>query len=242
MSEEEIRLQFKVNEDFFAELDRRFEDAAKRGADRFAGALRGAPGSTAGGGGGSAGGTAGGAGGAPGGPGAFASAAALFQGAGQGILATPAAAASSPSVLAQNAGLGAAQAGVNIAGGLARAGGGLVGGAIGGALGGPVGAVAGEAVGQAAGGVLGDLVQAQFNSVKEAMQVPTDRAVGNLKGIFGNLAASGVQVTDEQREQAAAFSLKIERLRYEGERKVERVTREVAARDSLSQGVSWIGR
>lgn len=233
MSSEEIQLNLTVPESFFTELDRRFDALAKRATQSFGNAAR-----NQGGGLGTAGpsGTSGGSSASPGGvAGAFGNAAsAVFNGAAQGIVATPAAASSSPSVLAQNAALGAAQGGVNLLKGITTGAGALAGGA----LGGPAGALAGGA----AGNVLGELIQSQFNSVKEAMEVPTERGVNRLKSIYGNFAAAGVTTTEAEREQAIGFSIQIERRRYEGERGIERQYRELTARDSASYGLSWMGR
>lgn len=229
MAEEVINIPLAVPQEFFDELDRRFEAMARRASASFGQAFKAGAGPR---------GTAGGGGEAPGGT-SFGGAAgqavaALISGAGQGVASTPAAAAFSPAVLQQNAALGAAQGGVNLLKTGLQAGGG----AVGGLVGGPFGA----AVGQALGGMAGDFIQSQFNSVKEAMEIPTERGIAHLKGIYGNLAAAGVQTTDAEREQAISFSQTIERKRYEGERQLERQYREFAARDSITYGLNFVGR
>lgn len=228
MANEEIVLPLKVPDEFFNEFDRRFEAMAKRAVNVFNQAAR------SGGGAAGGGGTAGGGGGGSAAGVVGQASASIIAGAGAGIAATPAASASSPAVLAQNAALGAAQAGI----GLLRTGAQALGGVAGAALGGPAGAIAGAA----AGGLVADFVQAQFNGVKEAMEVPTERGVSRLKAVYGNLSAAGVETSAEEREAAIKFSVAVERKRYEGERGLEKQYREIAARDSTSYGLSWLGR
>jgi hypothetical protein len=232
VADETIRLKLAIPDDFFNEFDRRLEASARRvGQELYRVAqTQSAPGISP-------------AGVAPGGGGGdqkpppvspFATAAAgIIHGAAEGVGATPGSSAFSPTVLGQNALVGAAQGGVGVLRGLAAGAGGVLGSALG-----PGGTVAGAA----AGDFLGNVIQAQFNSVREAMELPQERAAASLKSIYGNLAASGWRVSDDELRDVAARRLSIERRRLEGERQVDRVTREVAARDSVSYGLSSIGR
>ena len=222
---EEIELKLAVPDAFFSELDRRFDALARRATQSFnaaaraqgggvAGLLGGASGATPGGGGGNQGGAVSNAlgGGVGGGIGAFAAQAGLATLQGVGQGIR-----STPAAAASSPSVLAQNAAVSGTGALLE-----------------------NTVGKVP--ILGDLIMAQFNSVKEAMEVPTERGVNRLKSIYGNFAAAGVTTSAAEREQAIEFSIQVERKRYEGERNLERQYREIAARDSASYGLSWIGR
>lgn len=237
MADEKVVIPLAIPSDFVSDTERQLDQMAQRIAQKFAQAFR--TGGTTG-----PPGTAGSAGNAPGG-GAFESGARQLGSA----LGAGAAGYVSPALSGVGGAVGgfagsAALAGVTGFGAGIRnspasvssspevlAQNGLVNG---------VGSVLDKTVGQIP--IFGDFIMGQFNSFKEAMEVPTERAAGRLRAVAGNIAAAGGQLSQEEMEQAAEFGIAVERRRYEGERNMDRVTREVAARDSLSQGLSWIGR
>lgn len=255
MSEEAVTIPLQVPDEFFNELDRRFDQMAQRAAQKFSNAMRG---TAAPGGGGPAGSTPGGgsrvagasspdddpsygkrygAGRGPGEQGGAAgffgdSAGKIFEGAGAGFLATRGSSAQSPTVMADNAIMGAYQGGVSAL----KAGAQTLGGGIGMALGGPAGAVAGQAL----GGALGDFVQSQFNSIKDEMEVPKERGIARLKSVYGQMAASGVTTTAGERQQTIDFTMAIEQKRYAGEQQIERQFRETHP-TSAAFGLAWTG-
>lgn len=225
MADEIVNLKIAVPNEFFDEFDRRFEAMARRATQAFNQAGRGmtpggagAAGQLPGGASSIAGGGSGsplGGGGVPGGlgtVGGFAAQAGMAFLQGAGQGIR-----STPAASASSPSVLAQNAAVSGVGNLLES---------------TVGKVP----------ILGDLVMAQFNSVKEAMEVPTERGVARLKSVYGNFAAAGIETTREERQQAIAFTQAIERRRYEGERMLEREYREVAARDSVSYGLSFIGR
>jgi len=224
---EEIPLKLSVPDEFFAEFDRRFDAMARRATQTFNQAGRGLGG---GGGSGASGNQPGGGSFNPlGGQSAFdfgtkALASAAGPALGQGVNAAAAFTKGFGQGIANTPAASASSPTVLAQNGLVNG--------VGSAIDATVGNIP----------IIGDFIKAQFNSVKEAMEVPTERAVGRLKGVYGNLAAQGYQASQEEMQQASEFALQIERKRYEGERNLERTTREVAARDSLTFGLSWIGR
>lgn len=236
MAEERITIPLDVPESFFDEMDRRFEAMARRASQQFSQAFKS---------GGPARGTAGGGGESPGGT-AFSMAGGGAAGGsfGKGMSALAGAMPSTVGGFAAGLGIGAAASFITGAGaGIAAtpAASASSPGVIGqnAVVGGATSLINGT-IGQIP--IVGDFVKAQMNSVKEAMELPTERGVARLKSIYGNLAASGIETTAEDREASIAFSQAIERKRYEGERQIEKQYREFAARDSLSYGLSWIGR
>lgn len=222
--EETIQLRFTPDEAFFSEMERRFEALAKRASQQFAQAGRAAGGAS---GGGSISGLAGNVPGGGGGAQAGLVGQALGAiGGGGGFQALD------PLGIIRGAGAGIRQtpaASASDPNVLAKNG--FLSGAQAGLE---------NTVGRLP--IVGDFVMAQFNSVKEAMEVPTERAVSRLKSQYGTLAASGYQADEGEMREAAQFAIQIERNRYKGERAIEKVTRQIEARDSLSFGISFLGR
>lgn len=231
MADDAVVIPLKLDPGFFDELDRRFDQLAQRASQKFNTALRGGGGTS--GVGGASGNSPGGSAFGNGGGSAAGSAArpdistglgAILGGMGEGFLNTRGSSAQSPTVLADNAIMGGANAGV----GLLKTG--LMG--LGMTLGGPAG--------MAAGGLVGDLIQSQFNAFKDEAEIPRERGIGRLKAIYGQFAASGIETTEAERQQAIDFTQAIEQRRYQGEQQLERQYRETNP-SILSRGASPFG-
>lgn len=220
MADEEIVLNFKVPDDFWADADRRFEAMASRFQQQLARGGSGGPASP--GGGGASGSTPGGGGGnmkseiqkAVGGDLAGAAGAlfdvgaATLQGAQQGLRNTRGAAASSSTVLLDNA----------VSGGLSS--------------------FVESTVGKIP--ILGDILVAQMNAAKDAIEIPRDRATAQLHGSYGSLAKGGYEASDDELKQALDFQNEIQRRGYEAEQRIDRMNRELHP-TSAAFGLTSIG-
>lgn len=213
MASEEITIDLGTpDQRYFAALDQRFADAAKKFGDTLkasvgAGTGGGGPGAPGGGGGGGSGGKGFGA----------RSALAAINGAGQGIASTPAGALGSPLDLVT---------GTYNAVGLGNDGKGMTAMQQNAAIG-AVGGLLKETVGKVP--ILGDYVTAQWNAFEQGVKEPAARAEGKLGAFYGDLAAHGINVSDKEIDRNAHRALAAERRRLSAERRVQRITEEANA-------------
>jgi hypothetical protein len=105
-------------------------------------------------------------------------------------------------------------------------------------VGGPLGAAAGGALGQ----VAGTLIEKQFGSFEEAFRAPTERAQHRLEARIGDLAAHGINVSDEAIEAMSRRTIGVERKRFAAERRVQRIVQETGQEmGSVGWGLSQAG-
>lgn len=220
MPAEEIPIHLSVPDEFFAEMDRRFEGMAQRAARAFKGASGasgggsaggGAAGNVPGGGGGSmrgevtkaAGSDLGGAAGA-----LFDVGAATLQGASQGIRGVRGGATGSSRVMADAAITGGASAFVE------------------------------STVGRIP--ILGDVLVAQMNAAKDAIEVPRERATAQVQSMLGGLVKGGYEVSDEELKASLSYSNEIQERGYRFDQRVDTMNREQHP-TSAALGLNWAG-
>lgn len=219
MAEEQIPIKLSVGDDFFQDLERRFEASVRKASQGIGQSLRGAgaggsglSGQTPGGGGG---GMAGEISKALGGSGLGAAGGALFdvgaatlQGAQQGIRSVRGDATGSSRVMADAAITGGASSFVE------------------------------STVGKIP--ILGDILVAQMNAAKDAIEVPRERATAQVQQQLGGLVRGGYEVSDEELKASLDFSNEIQQRGYKFEQRVNTMNRE-AHPTSAAFGLNWAG-
>lgn len=224
MADEQIKLDLAIPDSFWQDFDRRISDTARR----FQQELTRSGASAAGGGGGPAGSSAGlepGGGGGKIGQ-AVSSALGLPEGAAAGIGAV--------ADVGMKTFEGASQGIRNVRGAATGSSRVLADAAITGGLSSFVESTVGKIP------VLGDILVAQMNAAKDAIEIPRDRATANLQGVYGSLAKGGYVASDDELNQALAFQNQIQQQGYEQEQRIDRMNREQHP-TSAAFGLTWNG-
>lgn len=88
--------------------------------------------------------------------------------------------------------------------------------------------------------ILGDVLVAQMNAAKDAIEVPRDRATAQVQGMLGGLVRGGYDVSDEELKASLSFSNEIQQRGYKFEQRVDRMNREQHP-TSAAFGLNWAG-
>lgn len=223
MADETIRIPLEIPSSFWQEADQRFDLMARNAAQKFAQAMR-----VGGAGGGAGAPGSGAAGNVPGGGGGSmrsevmkatgdfgGGAAALFD-------------------VAASTFQGAREGIRNTRGAAASSGKVLADNAITGGLSSFVENTVGKIP------ILGDVLVAQMNAAKDAIDIPRDRATAQVQGMLGNLVRAGYDASDEEVKAALDYSNEIQQSGYNFEQRVDRMNRE-AHPTSAAFGLNWNG-
>lgn len=91
--------------------------------------------------------------------------------------------------------------------------------------------------------ILGDFAQQQFKGLEEAVYAPEQRARQRLSPTFERLAQAGVEVSDQEIEQAFQYAIPVERRGVYMKQRVERIGAAVNAENGSALGgaLSQIG-